>query len=583
MKSFKTTIKKLSSIKKVTICITFFFSCIASFGQTPNWAWAKNVSDGGSDYPASITAKDHLGNVYIAGSFEGSITFGNITLSNVRSGGNLWDLWDIYIVKYDPSGNVIWARSDGGIYDERIRQIATDSSGNVYITGAYFSPSIAFDSITINNPDNTPLLCSHIFIAKYNSSGNVLWAKDAGGGHNDMPNSIAPDSHGNVYLTGQFVDSVKFDNISIIVPYGGSNFFFVKYSSSGTVLWAKSAEAFATRISTDASGNIYITGGFQRPSIVIGNNVLTNAGAYNMFIAKYDSQGNVLWAKSIDGNVEVDPNDITSDKSGNVYIIGSFSSSIINFGNTTLTNTNIGNEDHFIAKYDPSGNVLWAKSIGENSDLEPLSITIDESGDVYIAGGFTGATITFSNITLTNSIGAGWYDFFIVKYDSLGNVPWAKSLSAGIPLSFLYGQSPPTIAITADASNNIYVTGYWGGSTITFDNTAVTIGTGGATGTFIAKLSNTGVGINENKNDNPDRVYPNPFSSTAIVSFTSNEKKQKHVFEMFDVLGNKVKSEEIPANSNFFEISRDNLDKGLYFYQISSDGKTSSSGKLMIQ
>jgi hypothetical protein len=152
-----------------------------------------------------------------------------------------------------------------------------------------------------------------------------------------------------------------------------------------------------------------VTGVFHSPTITFGSYTLTNAGQDDIYLAKYKADGNVLWAKSV-GETGYDwANSVVVDISGNPYITGGFNSSTITFGSYTLTNT--GNTDMFLAKYNTTGNVLWANN-AEGTGLEiAYSDAVDNSGNIYVTGVFY-PTIAFGSYTLTNT---GNTDIFLAK------------------------------------------------------------------------------------------------------------------------------------------------------------------------
>jgi len=210
------------------------------FGQVPDWglgwAWAKS-SGGTLDDMGQSIAIDSADNIYVAGYFKSAtIVFGNTTLTNY--GGN-----DIFIVKYNTNGDVIWAKSAGSVSNDYLKCIKTDYMGNLLITGSFSGSSISFDSITLTNNGG-----EDIFLTKFDSTGNVVWAKSAGGSGNERGNSIASDVSGNVYVTGYIGStSVTFDTINLNT-IGTSDFFIVKYDANGAVNWAKSAGGTTTNL-----------------------------------------------------------------------------------------------------------------------------------------------------------------------------------------------------------------------------------------------------------------------------------------------------------------------------------------------
>ena len=348
----------------ITITIN---SCPPS-AQPPDWAWAKKTVGIKDDYTRSMT-KDKNDNLYVAGHFdEDSIQFGSITL-HAPGGG-------MFVVKYDASGNVIWGRTDAGNTSADALSIATDSSGNVYVAGTFYGPSIKFGNITLNRIYNGFF---DIYLVKFDATGNVIWAKSGTGDEWSIPWSIAADNSGNVYMTGGFWStSMNFSGLVLdnANPYNFVDMFLVKYNSAGYVVWAKRGESYnfgteANGIAVDNTGNIYVTGYFKGDyhyygdSLKFGNFTLyNNSGgeAPNYFIVKYDPSGNVLWANGADKFIgRASGNGVSIDKWGNVYVIGEFANGSIRFGNSVLVNG--GLDDVFITKYDPLGNAKWAREL----------------------------------------------------------------------------------------------------------------------------------------------------------------------------------------------------------------------------
>ena|GEM_PF-1448946 len=482
--------------------------------QAPDWAWAKSAGGSGDELRSS-TITDIAGNVYLTGNFNSSsITFGNFTLNNV--GG-----YDIFIVKYNPDGNVLWAINAGGSSNDMVMSISTDESGNIYLTGYFNSSTINFGSTTLTNIGG-----ADVFFAKYNTNGNVIWAKSVGGNNNEEANGITTDAMGNVYLSGHFGSpSITFGNIVLTNSNTGLfDIFIAKYDTDGNVLWAQrsggSESDYNTGITADTAGNVYLTGYFQSSSITFGNFTLTNNGETDVFIAKFDSNGNVFWAKSAGGSSYDLGTSISTDKSGNVYLAGYFNSSSITFGNTTLYNA--GGYDVFITKYNSNGNVIWTKRAGESLDDWGNSVAVDVVGNIYLNGSFESTTLIFNNIILTS---IGHMDIFIAKYDPNGNVLWAKSAGGNTDD---YGRM-----VTTDKIGNVYLTGNFDSNTIAFGDTA--LNNAGANDIFITRLNlsagNNGpvcesYPLNVTVSANPEATFvwtgPNGFSSTEQNPVVSN-------------------------------------------------------------
>ncbi len=291
--------------------------------------------------------------------------------------------------------------------------------------------------------------------------------------------STITDASGNVFVTGKFNCSSIIFGTTTLTNNGPSatltnletyDMYIVKYDKDGNVKWAKSAggsnNEFGSSIVTDGSGNVYVTGSFGSSSITFGTIVLTNvaSGTTDGFIVKYDIAGNVVWAQRAGGILNDSFGKLVTDDNGNVYATGSFTSSSITLGTINLINPAPGSGIPFFVKYDPNGNALWARvwPVGVYS----RDIALDGSGNLYYMGTFTTSTITFGTTTLTNSGSAGSSDIFIVKYGAEGNVLWAKSAGGSA--------NDVGSSITKDGNGNVYMTGSFMSSTITFGEITLT-------------------------------------------------------------------------------------------------------------
>ncbi len=357
-----------------------------------------------------------------------------------------------------------WGRSGKGMGphgggDEE-SYISTDGFGNVFILGNFTSDSVIFGGYTLIH--SGAYSSTNMAFVKYDSLGNVLWAKNPVGAK-AVGFGVAADSAGNVYITGEFSTPTATFGTYTLTNAGAQNIFLVKYNSSGNVLWAKSAGGTSADIPrgialSEANGikSVYITGLLQSASSTFGSYTVTSLGSSgNAFLAKYNaSNGNVLWVKNGGGGTHTTYGlGVSADNVGNATITGEFSSSLISFGSHTLTTA--GSDDIFVVRYDALGNVLWAKSAGGiNGDIG-WGIASDASSNTYVTGGY-GSSATFGSYTVTN---ASYSAVFLAKYDDSGNVLWVKSPigKAGT----WYGYSAAT-----DISGNIYITGSFSDSTI---------------------------------------------------------------------------------------------------------------------
>ncbi|RFS17912.1 SBBP repeat-containing protein [Emticicia sp. C21] len=225
-------------------------------------------------------------------------------------------------------------------------------------------------------------------------------------------------------------------------------------------------------IAVDSFGNIYVTGTFDN-TITIGNTTFTDGGQTDIFIAKYNKNGELLWAKKEGQSDAEGTYGITVDANGNVFIAGYFYNST-SIGNTTLTSA--GNQDFFVAKYSTNGVFQWVQKGGGNQPDLISSLVTDANGNVYV-GGYFRNTATFNNISVVSE---GLDDIFLAKYASTGDIQWVRR--AGGPNSDKCGK------IAIDMDENIYMTGSFQG-TVNFGN--ITITGGGFADMFIAKCNTT--------------------------------------------------------------------------------------------
>ena len=405
-------------MKKTFIFFILVLCSVALFAQNVDWLWAKKA--GGTSYDSSSSiAVDANGNSYITGYFYGSATFGTTTLTS--SGGS-----DIFVAKLDINGNWLWAKKAGGTDFDFGNSIAVDANGNSYVTG-YFSGSANFGTTTLTSSSE---YYTEIYVAKLDINGNWLWANKAGGTGWDYGYGIAVDANGNSYVTGAFAESAIFGTTTL-TSSGGSDIFVAKLDSSGNWLWAKQAGGTdyddGYGIVVDINGNSYVTGIFYSSNCSFGSTTLTSSGGSDIFVAKLDINGNWLWAKQAGGTSGDSGNGIAVDANGNSYITGGFKESAT-FGTTTLTSSGYYDYDIFVTKLDIDGNWLWAKQAGGTGDEGSNSIAVDANGNSYITSGFE-ESVNFGTTTLTSS---GYLDIFVAKIDHNGNWLWAKQAGGAI-------------------------------------------------------------------------------------------------------------------------------------------------------
>lgn len=327
---------------------------VAKYNSSGALQWVTTAGGTGWDRAGNI-GRDSLGNLYISGYVTGTAYVGNDTLNAATS--------DVFVAKLDANGNYIWAYNMGGAQSDGANAMAVDSAGNTYLTG-YFRDIATFGTYTLTTgADN------NVFVTKVSPSGAVLWALQNTGtaGEYEFGNGISLDAAGNVYVCGSFGQTSSFGTYSV-TSAGAADIFIAKFSPGGTPLWQERAggtlyDMEGGEIVTDLNGNSYLSGSYNT-SATVGSFTLTSAGANDVFVAKYNSSGAVLWATSAGGPLTEHANAITTDNNGNVYLTGYFDSTAV-FAMDTLVNSELtpGEHDIFVAKLVDSNTTGVTKTI----------------------------------------------------------------------------------------------------------------------------------------------------------------------------------------------------------------------------
>jgi hypothetical protein len=329
-------------------------------------------------------------------------TYGSLGSTNV--GGTS----DAFVTKYDAAGQLVWTRQLGTTDSDESRATSVDGLDNVFVAGV--------------------IAGSDALLANYDAEGNLKWTRQFGTNRLDSVRAASSDGLGNVYVTGP-----TFGSLDGINPNEGgtADVFVRKYDSTGTLQWGCQFGTVENDsgwgISADGLGNVYLTG------FTDGSLAATNAGAQDAFIRKYDVAGNVQWTRQF-GSSSLDwSRAAAADGLGNVYLAG--------FTWGGLGAENAGERDAFVTKYDATGAWQWTRQLGTNSGEAAEAVSADGLG-VYIAG------LTVGNLDGTN---AGGNDAFITKYDAAGNRQWIQQIGTT--------SSDEGTGLFADGKGHYYLSG----------------------------------------------------------------------------------------------------------------------------
>lgn len=405
---------------------------LASYSIETGYNWVRGFGSKAGVSTAEDIAIDESGQIIITGAMFDQTTFDGRTFRTVGN-SNLGKM-DFFLAKFDPAGNLLWLDHGGGNVvpnlqtgDNRGRAVATTIQGDIIAVGDYIGAA-NFGSLKL--PEGGPN--EDTYLAKYASDGEVLWAKAITGNFMVSAYDVATDPKGDIFVIGYFGHHnigghVIFDEVQL-ESSGGRDIFVAKYDSEGKLLWARRAGAsgtgpsggydYATHVAPDNQGGCLVTGWFQGEA-QFDSFKLTSSGGRDIFLAKYSETGEVLWAVRAGGPLNDQGSAVIIDQQQNHYCTGFFRGKAF-FGTREVNS--IGESDIFVAKYDRNGTLLWLRQMGGdgeafNSD-SATEMAINPMGQIALTGFFSGNMKIGSRILKSQ----GKEDFFLVFFDEQGNL-----------------------------------------------------------------------------------------------------------------------------------------------------------------
>lgn len=365
-----------------------------------------------------------------------------------------------------------WAISAGGTLHDKTRGIAVDREGNVLLTGEFTGTA------TFGEHSLTAVGSMDFFIAKVDPQGKWLWVRSGGGDLIDRGYAITTDRSGNSYVTGHYQSSeAKFDQHTI-KTVGDYDLFVAKYDSAGKLQWITSGGGagydYGHGIAADELGNVFVTGAVVGEGSFAGEK-LGQAGPSHVFCVAMNADGKLLWSRSAEGAGSSSGHAASVDHQGNAYV-GGYASGESSLAGQSIKNT--AGQDVLVAKFDASGKAVWLHAGHGSSSAMIHELVADRAGNVWASGMFKNE-LKLADRKVANQ---GQHDLLLTSFDSQGQRLWTRT--AGGP-GIDYG-----LGVATDGRGNCFTTGSFTGA-VDFDGTIQT-SNGAASDIHIIKYDRAG-------------------------------------------------------------------------------------------
>jgi hypothetical protein len=577
----------------VALLILLWLAGPAARAQAPAWARLSTAGAGNSDAFSYVlaTAADAASNVYLAGQFTGTVSFGLTVLTSNATAASF--VTDGFLAKWNSSTSTFgWAVALTGSGADAISAVAV-SNGAVYVAGNY-SGGATFGSSSIAGQGG-------VFVAKLTDAGSgpsLTWAKSANSSGIDLATGLAVRGS-NVYLAGSFTGLVfNADNTTISLPAGNlTDVFVAKLADAGPTASFVWSQGFGDTGSDEAralavSGNsVYVLGDFTSPTLGVGSTVLVNAdvsgnspATADVFLVKLIDNGataGVAWALRAGGTGH-DTGDGMAAVGSSVYVAGGFGSGTLMLGSRTLTNASqtANTADVFAAKLTDagaSGSFAWALSGGGIGIDRPKAVAV-QGLHVYVSGSYGYPGATFGSTVLTNRGTRILADIFVAKLTDAGPATaftWAQSAGG------VNGESAFGLALTG---NSVVAAG--GASNLAaFGPLSVPPSSSVSATAFVAALTDpTLLATTAAKGTLRFALSPNPARTTATVQLPVGPGTTAATLTLTDVLGRTLRTEILasPAAGRRHELDLRGLASGFYTVQVQA-GSTRGTQRLAIE
>ncbi|MBP9688604.1 MAG: SBBP repeat-containing protein, partial [Bacteroidia bacterium] len=563
---------------------------IAKFNNSGTLQWSTFYGDiGGEDGDGIVT--DNSNNLYLVGSTTSSSGISTTGAYQTTYGGGT-GVGDVFIAKFNASGYRLWGTYFGGTGDDgAYYSISLDTSSNILICGLTNSTS----GIASQGSNQSIYGGGYFdaFLAKFSSSGAIIWASYFGGSMDESAYGITTDRLNNIYITGNTSSTGLATLGAFQYTYGGgaNDVFLTKYNSFGAIQWSTyfggNGNDAGLSIACDTSNNILICGQTNSSSGIstTGTFQMAYAGSgslLNGFIAKFSTTGSRIWGTYYGTSLGSETaSAISIDANNNVIIVGNTESTS---GLSTIgafQTISGGGVDAYIAKFNDSGNRVWGTYFGGGSIDSGKNLVIDSNNNIYIIG-YTSSSLGIATTNAYQTSRGGSNDAFVALFSNSGSLPVklisfnAKDVNNHVLCSWS----------TASELNNNYFSIERSLDSEHFENIGAVNGKGYSINTikysFIDNNPFKGISyyrlkqvdFNGNfeyskivsvnfENTNPNiELYPNPTTGEIII----NSNSLQNYISIYNFKGTIILSSI--ESSNRFKIDLKNFNAGMYFIRV---------------
>lgn len=531
--------------KNLYFTISFLAFITASYAQTATFS----QTFGSSNIDQIQGLQTNLSkDIFIAGTFGDDFNIGN---KNLFING----LEDIFIAKINSNNETIWTKSFGSNDRDKITGFRLFEDSLLYFSGVFWD-NITFDTFNLSTIGNT------LFIIQMDTTGKVKWVNEIYGSSSKNINEGVTDNYGNYYITGSFSNDLYFPD-DTLTAQGQEDAFVAKYDKNGNFEWAKSIgfQQFTegTGLTVNDLGEVYVAGQFNG-RVIFGNDTLWAASLdFDLFFAKYDVNGNLLFGKRFGGIYDDINPKLCMGIFGKVAMAGTFIG-ILNFDQTSIQTSTLGS-DIFLAVFDSFGDLLFVNQFGDTN--HEILQGFSSYGDDYYLSGYFNTFTTVGNTAISTSFG-NLQNFVIRTADIF---PIVEPTVISYPTS-QYSSSAFVVPQGGFPNTEIVIAGIFEG-TINLPITTPSPVSNGFTDIFLVNITMPPVRTNSIKKQFDFKIFPNPTTDFLTIDFQDFNIVKPLQIDIINTTGQIQKT--VFINKNLSQIEVADLPKGIYFLKLKID------------